>query len=355
MRTITDLLPIAAVLGAVACGDVHADHMGPGPSMGEPTTTAIDPVTYDAVYVVNGADNSISVINAQTNEIAGTIAIANATFPHHLYLSPDRSKMLVAVPGMDLSGGHAVHEGHTMKSVVLLLDATTGATLRYRVLDAMNHNAIFAPRGGEAWTSQMVTSGVVMVLDANTLETKEAVSVGSAPAEVTFSADGTYAFSANTGSDSVTVIDVATKQPKKTISVGHGPVGAWQGANGIAYVDNEQDKTVTAIDTKTLEIKLTYKLGFTPGMAALAPNGELWVTDSDAGRVVAYMADSDMVHGAIPTGAGAHAIAFSADGKTGYVSNQLANTLSVIDLASLTVKKTIAVGRKPNGIMFRAR
>jgi len=32
----------------------------------------------------------------------------------------------------------------------------------------------------------------------------------------------------------------------------------------------------------------TYALGFTPAFAAIAPTGELRVTDTDAGRVVAY-------------------------------------------------------------------
>jgi YVTN family beta-propeller protein len=322
-----------------------------------PTTTPLPAaITFDALFVVNGSENSISVINTETNELAGKITLQNASYPHHLYLSADRSKMLLAVPGMDLSGGHEGHAGMAMPGSVLLLDATTGSTIKSRTLDAMNHNAAFAPGGAEVWTSQMVDAGKVLVLDTATLETKQTIAVGSRPAEVTFAPDGKYAFVANSGSDDVTVIDVATKQTVKTVPVGDNPVGAWQGANGVAYVDNEMGKSLTAIDTKTLDVTLTFDLGFTPAMAATPPDAQsLWVTDVDGGRVVIHMPDSNMTMGEVATGAGAHAIAFAGDGKTAYISNQTAGTVSVIDVAAKKVTKTITVGTKPNGMAWRAK
>src|SRR5262245_54808639 len=60
-----------------------------------PTSTPIAAITHNALFVVNGADASISVINTDTNEVAGTIALEHASFPHHIYLSADRSKLLV--------------------------------------------------------------------------------------------------------------------------------------------------------------------------------------------------------------------------------------------------------------------
>ena len=41
--------------------------------------------------------------------------------------------------------------------------------------------------------------------------------------------------------------------------------------------------------------------------------------------------------------------------KTGFVTNQLSHSLSIIDSASRTVKSTIPLGKKPNGIVYRAR
>lgn len=119
------------------------------------------------------------------------------------------------------------------------------------------------------------------------------------------------------------------------------------------YVDNEASKSLSAIDATTLMVTRTYALGFTPAMAATAPDGELWVTDTDAGKLVRYSTTSDAKLGELATGIGAHAIAFSSDGSRGYISNQGASTVTVIDVATHSVVATISVGADPNGIVFR--
>lgn len=351
---------VVAALVSAACSSDHAmnmDHVGAehgDAGSAPPMSEAIPTITHDALFVVNGGDATISVVNTETAELAGTIRLMDAMYPHHLYLSADRAKLALAIPGMDLTGGHA-GAMHAAMGAVLVTDATTGRTLKARTLDAMNHNANFAPTSGEVWTSQMTAPGAVLVLDSTSLETLQTIPVGDRPAEVTFSSDGKYAFVANGASSTVTVIDAATKMVVKTIAVGENPVGAWQGSNGIAYVDNEKAMTISAIDTKTLEVKTTYNLGFMPGMVALAPDASLWVTDADNGKLVVNMTDMDMRLADVATGTGAHAIAFSGDGKTGYVSNQMANTVSVIDVMGRAVLKTITVGAKPNGMVWRAK
>lgn len=328
--------------------------VGESSSTAPPTSTPIPAVAAPAVYVVNGQATSISVIDPQQNALVGTIQLGGIMWPHHLYLSKDGARMLVAVPNMDLSAGH----GGTMNSnpgFVLLLDSSTGALIASRKLEMMNHNAIFSPDGTEVWTSQMMMPGMVLVLDAQTLATKQSIDVGDMPAEVTFSKDGTMAFVANGMSDSVSVIDVTTKQIMATVPVGKDPVGPWPGIDGVMYTDCEQGKSISAIDPGTMAVVRTYNLGFTPGMVGTPPgtSGELWVTDVDDGKVVFNTIANDQKTGELAVGGGAHGIAFSPDGKTAYISNQGAGTLSVVDVATHTLTTTITIGAKPNGIAYR--
>jgi YVTN family beta-propeller protein len=175
------------------------------------------------------------------------------------------------------------------------------------------------------------------------------------PAEVTFSKDGKHVFVANGTSNNVSVIDPATKTVVKTVAVDADPVGAWPGSDGVMYVDCETAKTVKAIDATSFAVTRTYKLGFTPGMAKTTLAGDaLWVTDSDKGQVVFDMTSMDMTMGSAATGAGAHGIAFSADGKTGFVTNQGAGTLSIVDVKTQKTTGSVTVGAKPNGLVFRA-
>ena len=331
------------------CAMEHGD-------LGNPSSVPIDPIDYDALFVTNGGDNSLTVINTSTNEVRGTIALKNVAYPHHMSLSQDRSRLALAVPGKDLSAGHGGGGHAEMGGALLLLDASTGETMVGRRLEMSNHNAIFSPDGKEIWTSQMaMSSGTVLVLNAATLEIAYSINVGNMPSEVSFSSDGKYAFAANGMSDNVTVIDAASKQVIKNVPVGSGPVGAWTGSNNMMYVDNEAGKSLTAIDAATLEVVRTYDLGFTPGMAATLPNQELWVTNTDNGKVAFYSMTSDSKLGELATGAGAHGLTFTSDGAKAYVSNQAAGTVSVIDVPTHTITASVSVGSKPNGLVFRPK
>jgi YVTN family beta-propeller protein len=60
-----------------------------------------------------------------------------------------------------------------------------------------------------------------------------------------------------------------------------------------------------------------------------------------------------MNHGNIPTGPGAHAVAFTRDYQKAYVTNQLAGTVSVLDVQAKKKLKDVLVGQKPNGVLIR--
>lgn len=223
----------------------------------------------------------------------------------------------------------------------------------------MNHNTIYSPNGTEIWVPQMdEMNSKVLVYDATSNVLKNTINTGMMSAELTFSSDGTKAYVANGDDDNVTVINVSTKAVITTITVGDNPVGAWTGSDGRMYVDNEDGESISVINVSTDAVDQTIDLGFMPGIAA--HNGvkkELWVSDPMNGKVHYWSWDSGMsmwMHGGVfNTGAGAHAIAFTSDGNTAYVTNQMANTVSVINVTNHTVSKSINVGKKPNGIVIK--
>jgi YVTN family beta-propeller protein len=318
-----------------------------------PTTTNSD-ITYNAAYVVNGGSNSISVIDISTNEVKKTIALANVMWPHHISINTTKTKVAIGVPGMDLSGGHGNINNSGMTGMIAIYDAIKGTELKMINLSMMNHNAAFSPNGTEIWTSLMDSMGIVQVYDANTYQLKSTIHVGMMPAEVTFSFDGSMAFVANGMSNDVTAINVANKTVMATITVGQEPVGAWQGSNNKMYVDNEMGQSISVIDVSTMSVEETVNLGFMPGMAAYqADMNELWVSDPDNGKVHYWKRSGNAwVHdGVFSTGAGTHAIVFK--GMTAYISNQLAGTVSVIDVMMHTKIKDITVGTKPNGMVIK--
>lgn len=323
-------------------------------------------INYPAAYVVNGESNTVSVIKLSDNTVAETIDLAMGSagmtgmmmWPHHIYQRPTASgtQLAIAMPGMDLSAGHT-GSAAGMKGRIMVVDAMKGAMIKDLEVPVMNHNAVFSPDGSELWTSQM-NDGKVLVLDATTYNIKNTITVGMEPAEVTFSADGSKAYVANGGSDNVTVINPVTKAIIATIAVGDNPVAAWVGYDGKMYVDNEDGQTVSVIDVASNSVVQTINLGFMPGSVAHnILKKEIWVTDPDNGKVHYWnwnTAQNAWLHGGVfDAGAGAHATAFANDGNTAYVTNQLAQSVSVINVTAHAKIKDIAVGKKPNGIIIK--
>jgi YVTN family beta-propeller protein len=318
-------------------------------------------INYPAAYVVNGESSTISVIKLSNNTLSDSITLMGSgsnmiMWPHHIYhhQNVDMHHMTIGVPGMDLSGGHTGGMPG-MKGRVVVMDAVKGTVLKNFEVPTMNHNAVYSPDGSEIWTSLMDMAGKVLVYDATTYALKNTINVGMEPAEVTFSADGSKAYVCNGMDNTVSVINPSTKAIITTINVDMNPVGAWPSSIGKMFIDNEDGQSISVIDVATNINVATIMLNFKPGYAAYnSATSELWVSNATDGKVAYYLdmgANTWMKHGEFATGADAHAIAFY--GNYGYVTNQGANTVSVINATTHAKVKDIAVGKKPNGIVFK--
>lgn len=311
-------------------------------------------INYPAAFVVNGASNNVAVIDLNTDLKTGTIGLDGATFPHHVYLSPDKSQIAVAITSTDLSAGHGGHGTGTAAYEVIILDTKTGEIHHSIALDKLPHNAAYSPDGKELWVGQAdATQSKILVFNTSDFSQKSSINVGKGLSETTFSVDGTKVYAANTDDNTITIIKAADKSILTTLPVGTAPVGAWPAENGKMYADNETSQTVSEIDVATNAITATINLGFKPGYVAYSDHhAELWVSDADNGKVVYFklLGGKWAKQGEIKTGADAHAIAFNADGTKAYVTNQGAGTLSIIKMSDHTKIKDITVGDMPNGI-----
>ncbi len=349
------LLIAFLLFGFSACNFHTEDDMDGMDDMGGGEGMNID---YPAAYVVNGESNNIEVLNLLDLSQKAQISLNGATFPHHINLSPDKTKLAVAITSTDLSGGHDSGGMSGMYGFkVIVLNSYTGKIEKEILLPRMPHNGIFNTNGSELWIAQEdEQQSQVLVFNTGNWSLKSTINVGRGLSEVTFSSDGTRAYAANTLDATVSIINPDTKMVLATVAVGKDPVGAWPGANGFMYVDNETDQTVTEIAVASGAITETIHLGFKPGYVAYHPSKqELWVSDATNGQIAYYTQNNSLwaLQGDIATGADAHAIAFSQDGATAYVTNQGVGTVSVIRVSDHSVTATVPVGKKPNGLAIR--
>lgn len=355
------------VLLGLLIGFVSCKHPKSHDSMVMPDNKLV--LNYPAAFVVNGESNTVSVIKLSDNTVE-TIKLGEMSmnghsmsmgtgvmWPHHLSINSSKTQIAIAVPGMDLSAGHSNLMGG-MSGKIILIDPNNGIISHIITVPSMNHNAIYNKNGTEIWTSQMENSGKILVFNSTTHVQINSIAVGKMPTEITFSPDGVMAFVANGMDNTVSIINTTTKLVITTLGVGLNPVAAWQGYDGYMYVDNEDGKNISIINITSMSVTGTISLGFTPGYVAHnSTMNELWVTDPIGGKVHYWTWDAAMgmwMHGsAFDTGLGAHAIAFSSDGMTAYVTNQGSGTVSVVSVMNHSETKEIAVGQKPNGIIIK--
>ncbi|GAA4310240.1 YncE family protein [Nibribacter koreensis] len=354
-RTFKLTLTVALLLTFTAC-NLHTEADMDG--MEEDMDGMDLNIDYPAAFVVNGESNDVDVINLNDLTHKDHISLNGAKFPHHINMSPDKTKLAVAITSTDLSGGHDAGGMDGMEGFrVIVLNSYIGKIEKEIMLPKMPHNAAFNADGSELWIAQEdEVKSQVLVYNTGNWTLKNTISVGKGLSEVTFSTDGSKVFASNTTDATVSIINPGTKMVMGTVPVGKDPVGAWPAANGHVYVDNETDQTVTEINVATGAVTETINLGFKPGYVAYHPSSqELWVSDATNGRVLFYKEENSLwvLKGNIMTGADAHAIAFSPDGSTAYVTNQGAGTVSVINVSEHRVRSTVSVGKKPNGIVLR--
>jgi len=320
-------------------------------------------VTQDVVFVADGGSGDIAAIDPATNTLIGIQPIDSVGYLHHVYLSADRTKLIVSDPNEDLSAGHESSGGHgghgggneTMMSRIILLDSRTLLETNRITFEGMTHNATMTP-GGEFIIAANSIHNMVHKYSASTLAEVESYMVGSSPLEVTLTPDGEHALTANNGSGTVSKVHFEESAAVQQVNVGSGPVGAWITPDGTqAWVTNEVSKTISVISIEPFVVDTTLALGYTPGQAIHNPTrSEVYVADEDNGSVHVFDLATRTWVANISTGVRAHGIAFKPDGSRAYVTNEMDGSVSVIDCESRTVVATVSVGVLPNGIIYRS-
>ena len=147
-------------------------------------------------------------------------------------------------------------------------------------------------------------------------------------------ATGAKVYVADEDAGTVSVLDVASMKKIGSIAVGQGPHNVQVSPDGkLVWVTNNGEPVKTA-DSKANQHMA--KSGH-QGMAAI---GEVWAIDTATDAVVAK----------IPVGAHPAHVVVSSDSRFAYITNGVANTVSVVDTAARIVIATIPVGASPHGI-----
>ncbi|HET9335684.1 MAG TPA: YncE family protein [Sphingomicrobium sp.] len=173
---------------------------------------------------------------------------------------------------------------------------------------------------------------------------------------VAVTADGTTAYTANIPAGTVSVIDLTQAKKLRDIAVGGRPEGiALSKDELVLWVGDLEGSRVQAFDTDTFDRLAEVKTGGVPIRVAASPDGKWIVTSNLAagGLTIIDAATRTHVRDVALSGeqeAGQVTILFSADGSRLYAAETGRDTIAEVDLASGQVLRRLPAGKNGDGL-----
>ncbi|MGA1844614.1 MAG: beta-propeller fold lactonase family protein [bacterium] len=234
---------------------------------------------------------------------------------------------------------------------VVILDRFSGATLGVISVGAKPRGIVIHPDGTRAYIANS-GSDSISVMDTLTSEIIDTIflGLGVAPEGIAMTPDGGLLITANKDSDNVSLIDPGSQRIIEHIPVGLSPsrvaVSPW---GDWAYVTNTRSDTLSFIDLNIRRITATVSMRPGPVGLASSPDGDgIYVACRGSDVLQVVDANLKRVIHALPTNGGPIDVVL--DHKRGriYVADSLSNDVCIL-IESMNMKeRCIPVGESPN-------
>jgi YVTN family beta-propeller protein len=293
---------------------------------------AAAPLNAKDAVVLNSDDDSLSVIDTATyREIARTY-IGRA--PHHLIATPDGKTLIVA-----LSAGNEL----------AFIDRATGVLTR-RVEASDPYQIGFSP-DGKWFVANSLRLDRIDIYDGRTYQLAHRLPAPTMPSHIGFAPDSATVYVTLQGTDKLAAIDLASGKEKWTVYVGRQPAGVFVRPGGTilaAIMGSDHFVEVDPTDGHTIRRVAT---GRGCHNFLLSPDGKtLYVSNRVAGTISVLDPVTLAVTGTLPAPGGPDDMALTPDGKELWATGRWRAWIDIIDRTTGALKTTVAVGRSPHGI-----
>lgn len=254
------------------------------------TFGAVSTAAADEALTTNQPADTLSVVDLKTMKEVSVIKVGGK--PAGIALSPDRSLAYVTAPD---------------SKELIEVDAVARTVKRRLALGGAPLGVAAHPSKPEVYVADWYAHKV-SVIDAERMAVVAEIPVGNSPSGLAVTPDGRLLLSADRDSDAVSIIDIAGRKQIESVSVGSRPFGITIDTAGQkAYTANVKSNDVTVIDIAERRVL-----------------------------------------GSLPTGRRPYAVALT--GNLGFVTDQYGGTVTVFDLTTIKVVKTIDACDHPEGI-----
>jgi YVTN family beta-propeller protein len=289
-----------------------------------------DAANATTAVVLNSDDDTISIIDSYRE----TSRLHIGRGPHHLIATPDARTLIIAMSG---------------SNELVLIDRASGVE-KQRITASDPYQIGFSP-GGKWFVAASIRLDRIDVYDAQTYQLVHRLPAATMPSHIAFSHDGSTVFVTLQGTSSLIAIDVASGKVNWTAPIGPQPAGIITRPSGTLLVGIMGSDYIAEIDPQNGGVIRRIHTGAGAHNFLAAPDGKtLYVTNRVAGTISVLDADTLAVTGTLQAPGGPDDMALSPDGQELWVTGRWHAWVNVIELASGTLKTTVPVGRSPHGI-----
>jgi len=297
-----------------------------------------------ALLILNKNDATLVIVDPATDQIRATIPVGDG--PHEVTVSDDGKLAFVSNYG-----------GQTGGRTISVIDLAARKELR-----RLDVSPLTRPHGLAYWNGKLYFSAendqLVGRYDPAADKIDAQFKTGQATTHmVLISPDGRHMFTSNIRGNTVSIFDRGASAGDwvnpTAVAVGRGPEGLdlspdgrelWSAHSqdgGVSIIDVASRAVIATIDLKT---RRSNRLKFTRDGARVL------VTDLDAGQLVVVDAKARREITRVAVGKSPEGILMAPDGATAYVAENGDDTVAVVDLKTLTVRRRIHPGGGPDGM-----
>ena len=312
-------------------------------------------------YVSNYYDNTVSVIDTNTNTVIKTISVGAS--PYNLAASPDGTRVYVANQKANTVSVIDTNTNMVVATIAVPVERPRPEIGRFSYVHdvAVSRDGRYVYVTGTAGSGFTSTDGTVSVIDTTTNAVRGPYAAGTAATGIAVSPDGSRLYVATElWNSNVMVMDTATMTVIGTVDLGYFnyPIdGAFTPPDGkrlymIAGAQGSEmaEGAVMVIDTDPLSGTYNqvigglsaYELGIGfPADVVFSPDGgRAYVSDAGGNTVAVIDTSTNTVVGTIATtlspASGSRHIAISPDGNTLYITDSAAGSVVTVSVASMT-------------------
>ena len=307
-----------------------------------PGAFASTPPARRPIFVLNSQDADVSVIDPATYTVVKRVPTGKE--PHHLYLAPDEKTLIVAnavgntLTFIDPTNGNVLR---TLTDVVDPYHLRFSPDMQWFVTAAnrLNHVDIYRWQGAQA---------------AQPLQLVKRIEAPRTPSHLAIDSKSRTVYASMQDSDELMAIDLTTQALRWKVPVGKMPADVFLTVDDrTLLVGLTGDSVVEAYDVSGPQPKLIKRIPTGKGAHAFRARGDkrhVFVSNRVANTISLIDTQTLAVVAEYPAPGGPDCMEMLNDNRTLLVTSRWARKLTVIDIQTRQVVKQVPVGRSPHGV-----